>query len=90
MENGKPDPASYLLGKQRLGLEDAKEVLVFEDSPAGIRAGREAGCRVVGLVTTHEEIAVREAGAEWVVRDLNDVRVVREGVEWVVEIGGVL
>jgi len=39
--NGKPDPACYLLGRERLGLASAdKQVLVLEDAPAGIRSGK--------------------------------------------------
>ena len=38
VENGKPDPACYRLGKQRLGLDEVAPILVLEDAPAGIRA----------------------------------------------------
>ena len=44
VQNGKPDPTFYLLWKEKLGLEG--EVLVFEDAPAGIRAGKKVGCKV--------------------------------------------
>lgn len=47
----KPDPEGYLLAAERLGL-DPRECSVYEDSPAGLRAGRAAGCRVVGFTTT--------------------------------------
>src|SRR5436853_6935948 len=34
VEYGKPDPACYLIGLQKLGIEEhANEVLVVEDSP---------------------------------------------------------
>lgn len=36
-------------------------VLVVEDSPAGVRAGKAAGCTVVGLTTTHPAEALRDA-----------------------------
>lgn len=53
VENGKPDPGGYLMGLKKLGLEgSAADVLVLEDSPAGIRAGKAAGCRVLGVVTS--------------------------------------
>ncbi|KAK1757474.1 HAD-like domain-containing protein [Echria macrotheca] len=81
--NGKPDPTCYRLGRERLGLEAAeKQVLVLEDSPAGIRAGKEAGCKVLGLVTSHTAEQVVGAEPDWVVRDLSSVKVVgvdREG-----------
>ncbi|KAK7753749.1 DL-glycerol-3-phosphatase [Diatrype stigma] len=92
VENGKPDPTCYNLGRSRLGLyghsssEGEKgeggegkgkgEILVLEDSPAGIRAGKAAGCRVLGLVTSHTAEQVVAAGPDWVVRDLRSVRVV--------------
>lgn len=75
VENGKPDPACYLLGRERLmtGATEGKEMVVFEDAPSGIRAGKAAGFKVVGLATTHGVEQVREAGADWVVRDLRSV-----------------
>ncbi|CVK93126.1 probable glycerol-3-phosphate phosphatase (glycerol-1-phosphatase) [Fusarium proliferatum] len=78
VENGKPDPACYRLGRERLGLqaEDA-QVLVLEDSPAGIRAGKAAGCKVLGLVTSHTVEQVIAAEPDWVVRDLSSVKVLR-------------
>lgn len=75
--NGKPDPACYRLGRERLGLaSDDKQLLVLEDAPAGIRAGKAAGCKVIGLVTSHTVEEVLAAGPDWVVRDLGSVRVV--------------
>lgn len=75
---GKPDPACYRLGRERLGLAggDGRRVLVLEDSPAGIRAGKDAGCAVIGLVTSHTLEQVLAAGPDWVVRDLESVSVV--------------
>jgi glycerol 3-phosphatase-1 len=90
VENGKPDPACYLLGLAKLGLQGeaaGAQVLVVEDSPAGIRAGKAAGCKVLGLVTSHSAEQVVAAGPDWVVRDLRSVKVV-EGVE--LEISDVL
>jgi glycerol 3-phosphatase-1 len=75
VENGKPDPSCYLLGRSRLGLENTSNILVVEDAPSGIRAGKAAGFKVIGLVTTHSLQQVRDAGADWIVRDLRDVAV---------------
>ena len=74
VEKGKPDPDCYILGKSRLGLPPSAAVLVIEDAPAGIRAGKAAGCKVIGLTTTHDLQLIQEAGADWIVRDLTDVR----------------
>ncbi|KAK5008153.1 hypothetical protein LTR28_004351 [Elasticomyces elasticus] len=77
VQRGKPDPACYRLGAERLGVKAGKgDVLVFEDAPAGVKAGKAAGFRVVALATTHSIEQLREAGADWVVRDLRSVRMV--------------
>ena len=73
VENGKPDPACYFLGRTRLGLSADIPVLVIEDSPAGIISGKAAGCNVLGLTTTHPAKDVQEAGADWIVEDLQSV-----------------
>lgn len=47
----KPDPQGYLLGARAIGMEPSRCV-VFEDSFSGLRAGRNAGAKVVGIATT--------------------------------------
>jgi glycerol 3-phosphatase-1 len=74
VQQGKPDPECYLLGKARLGLAAGDRTLVVEDAPAGIRAGKAAGCAVIGLTTTHRVELIRVAGADWIVEDLRRVR----------------
>jgi sugar-phosphatase len=44
----KPDPEGFLKGAAELGFAPA-DCIVFEDSEAGITAGRAAGMRVVGV-----------------------------------------
>lgn len=44
--NGKPNPEPYLTAATALGVDPA-DCVVFEDAPAGIRAGLAAGMRVV-------------------------------------------
>ena len=74
VSNGKPDPEGYLMGKRKLGLgEGREEFVVLEDAPSGIRAGKAAGCKVIALATTHEVGQLREAGADWIVRDMRSV-----------------
>jgi sugar-phosphatase len=69
---GKPDPEPYQRGAQLLGLTPA-ECVVVEDSPSGIGAGLAAGCRVLGILGTHE---VRELhAATWTVRSLEEITV---------------
>lgn len=56
-------------------------MLVVEDAPAGVRAGKGAGCEVLGVASTHGVDALRAAGADWVVEDLRCVRVCGKGEE---------
>ena len=48
VERSKPAPDGYQAALAALGLEP-HEVVVIEDSEAGITAGREAGCRVLAV-----------------------------------------
>jgi glycerol 3-phosphatase-1 len=73
VQNGKPDPTCYLLGKEKLGLELDQEVLVIEDTPAGIKAGNKTGYKVLALATTHTVSELWNARADWVVKDLEIV-----------------
>ncbi|MEU2287633.1 HAD-IA family hydrolase [Streptomyces sp. NPDC013178] len=72
----KPDPEGFLKGAAELGVDPA-DCVVFEDSGAGIAAGRAAGMRVVGVGDR-----ARAHAPDAVVRDLREVRVelVAEGV----------
>jgi sugar-phosphatase len=42
---GKPDPEGFLKAAEMLGV-DIRECLIFEDSPAGIAAGKASGAHV--------------------------------------------
>jgi sugar-phosphatase len=72
--NGKPNPEPYLKGAKLLGLAAADSV-VFEDAPAGIRSGKASGARVIALQTTEGDAFLRDAGADWIVKDCDSVRV---------------
>ena len=54
----KPDPDCYLKAAQRLGAQP-DECIVFEDSFNGLKAGRAALMKVVGLSTTNPVEAIR-------------------------------
>jgi sugar-phosphatase len=60
---GKPDPECFLRAAERLGVAP-KEALVLEDAPAGLVAGRAAGCQVVALATTLESECL--ADVDWI------------------------
>ena len=51
-EHSKPHPDCYQKGAARFGASPA-ECIVFEDSFNGLKSGRAAGMRVVGLATTN-------------------------------------
>lgn len=71
------DPECYRLGKERLSLSADADVLVIEDSPAGIRAGKAAGCKVLALATTHSIAQLKATeSADWIVQDLRSLRLV--------------
>ncbi|KAI0125501.1 haloacid dehalogenase-like hydrolase [Xylariales sp. AK1849] len=76
VEHGKPDPACYVMGREKLKVDGGSEVLVLEDSPAGIRSGKAAGCKVIGLVTSHTLEQVAAAKPDWIVSDLQSVKLV--------------
>jgi len=65
VQRGKPDPEPYLKGAQFLGVP-AVDCLVIEDAPAGIRAGKAAGARVLALRTTASDSELLQAGADWI------------------------
>ena len=73
VEIGKPDPRCYLLGRERLGLKQGASILVIEDAPSGVQAGKAAGFEVLALATTHRIDQLKEAGADWIVEDLQSV-----------------
>ncbi len=54
----KPDPDCYLKAARRLGAKP-DECVVFEDSFNGLKAGRAAQMRVVGLATTNPADSIR-------------------------------
>jgi len=60
--NGKPSPEPYLKGAALLGFA-AADCLVFEDTPAGIAAGKAAGMQVIALQTTYPAEALNAADA---------------------------
>jgi HAD superfamily hydrolase (TIGR01509 family) len=72
VERKKPDPQIFLLAATRLVLPPA-QCLVIEDATNGVRAGKAAGCRCLGIMTSFNEPTLRDAGADYVARDLSGV-----------------
>ena len=57
---GKPNPEIYLKCAAALKMPPA-QCIVIEDSLSGVKAGRSAGCSVVGITTTHTKAELNEA-----------------------------
>jgi sugar-phosphatase len=72
VERGKPDPEPYRRGAELLGFRP-EECVVVEDAPAGVGAGKAAGCRVLGVLGTHSAAELSEA--DWVVGSLEGLAV---------------
>ncbi len=76
---GKPDPSGYIMGRELMGYSRADKTVVFEDAPAGIRAGKKAGSLVVGILSSYNVEVLKSAGADVIVRDLTGIRVESDG-----------
>lgn len=69
---GKPDPQVYKLCAMKLGLEP-KDCVVFEDSLAGLESGERAGCRIVGVATSHEAYELK-IKTDLIIHDFTEAR----------------
>ena len=72
---GKPDPALVLEAARRLNVQPSR-VILFEDALAGVEAGKRGGfgC-VVGLDHGQQPGALRQHGADIVIKNLREVQV---------------
>jgi HAD superfamily hydrolase (TIGR01509 family) len=77
VKNKKPSPDIYIMAAERIGLEP-HECLVVEDAVSGIKAGKSAGCRCLGLTTSFKAEILSEA--DWICGTLNDVP--EEAINW--------
>jgi sugar-phosphatase len=69
---GKPDPEPYLKAAAKLGFA-ASDCIVVEDAPAGVRAGKAAGARVIALLTTMSRRDLEDAGADWILHNCAEI-----------------
>jgi HAD superfamily hydrolase (TIGR01509 family) len=75
VRNGKPAPDLFLLAAERMGYDPA-DSLVVEDSPAGVRAARAAGMRVLAFNgggharNIQHETRLRALGPDWISDDM--------------------
>ena len=71
VREAKPSPEIYRRAMEALGVEGG-ETLVVEDAVAGVLAGRAAGARVWGVLTSSAEADLLAAGAERCLANLSD------------------
>ncbi|KAG0278469.1 hypothetical protein BGZ95_003930 [Linnemannia exigua] len=71
---GKPHPEGYMSAAKQMGV-DPKECVVFEDAPAGIRAGVASGAKaVIGMNTGTMPLShLEEAGANPIVSSFEEL-----------------
>ncbi len=69
-KKGKPDPEIYLKTAEKLGI-DPKNCLVFEDTPPGVLSAKNAGMKVVGVLTTHTK---EELKADSSIKNFSDLK----------------
>lgn len=74
---GKPDPEPYAKAAAKLGFA-APDCIVVEDAPAGVRAGKAAGARVIACLTTMSRRELEDAGADWIVKNCADITACRD------------
>ena len=76
VKNGKPHPEPYVICRTGLGYPPSNrnvKVIVFEDAPAGIKAGKAAGCKIVGVATTFDKDALIEKGCDLIIKNFESV-----------------
>lgn len=69
---GKPHPEGYLRGAGILTRQPG-ECLVVEDAPAGVRAGKAAGCQVLAVASSHRPDELQEA--DWIIASIDQITV---------------
>jgi sugar-phosphatase len=79
--NGKPHPEPYAKAATILGFPPA-DCIVVEDAPAGVRAGKAAGARVIAFTTTVQSGEMLQAGADWILQNCAGIRLLdaKEGL----------
>lgn len=73
VNNGKPEPEPYLALCSKLRIEPEK-VIVFEDSPSGIKSSINAGCKTIGITTASKPEIMQDA--DYLINDFSNLRVI--------------
>ncbi len=70
VKHGKPHPEIFLSTARELSVKP-EECIVFEDSPPGVESGKNAGMKVIGLLTSHS--AEELARADYHINDFTEI-----------------
>ena len=70
--HGKPDPEMFLTAAQELGVPPERAI-VMEDAPAGVQAAKAGAMAAIGIARKDDAELLAAAGADIVVRTLDEV-----------------
>jgi sugar-phosphatase len=73
--HGKPHPEPFIKGAALVGFPP-QQCIVVEDTPAGIKAGKSAGARVLAFRTTMPESELRAAGPDWIADNCSSLQII--------------
>lgn len=73
VEEGKPNPDIIFYACDKLIVKPENMVFV-EDSVSGVKAGKNAGCYVIGITNTTSEEKLRLAGADKIITNLLELK----------------
>jgi len=73
LPHSKPHPLPYLDAMRQFDVTP-DQCIVFEDSVNGVRAGHASGACTVGVLTSHVEQTLIDAGAQYTIEDYRQVR----------------
>lgn len=72
--HGKPSPEPYLAAAKKLGIPPTR-CTVVEDAPIGVKAGKAAGMKVIGITSTHSRNELIDAGVDFLVERLENINI---------------
>jgi HAD superfamily hydrolase (TIGR01509 family) len=76
LPRGKPDPLPYQEALRQLQVSP-EQAIAFEDSPSGIGSAVGANIFTVGIASTHDFATLKQVGAQLVVPDFTDTRLIQ-------------
>lgn len=71
---GKPNPEIYIKCAKALNF-DPTDCIVMEDSFAGVKAGKAANSKVVGITTTHSDEELVQVGSDFTAADFTTLSI---------------